>query len=1725
MSLKYSLAKEMDDKAKQMKDLKDNPPSEPFSLPKPPPNLSDQFSSKDVMDFKSRESIFNSLFEAIKDGKNRMVGLYGIGGSGKTTLAIEVGKKVERLKLFDKVVPVVVSRPLNVRNIQEQIKGKTGLKFEENIEAIIAARLLTEFKRMKILIILDDVWSDLNLQEIGIPINENCRVLLTTRRLDVCRYMGCEENFELPLLIEEEAWDLLKMHANRTHDSLNEFVGVGKKIVDECKGLPIAIVTVGRALRGRGILDWKRALWRLQQALPLDIDESSKGPYACLKLSYDYLPTSLAKQLFLLCSMFPEDHQIHREDLIRFAKGTLKFEGNIVYAVEDARREILVSINSLLDSCLLMHTNEQACLKMHDLVRDVALWIAREQHQAILVDSDAVSKMLAENGSLKETKVISLWNLEGNCWQSNQLHCPTLEVLLLHPKGFIEDLGGIEALKILVLATSSFQWEGLGWHTQIHWSMPQSIVSSLINLHTLCLRGIALGDISFLGQLKGLEILDLRGSQFDELPIGIVGMKKLKLLDVFGCEIEKSPFEVIGRCEQLEELYFWEKKSAIPENFSLSRLKRLKRYVIYNVASLSISRYLHPLFLEYCDTHCIEELRAWCIQGFKVSVSDSSMKDLILRPNCLWLDNCRWDLNDINCEIKHLAISCCVEKRFIADNLSTNILQTGQVFSHLISLRLINMNSLEGVFQDSSITCSLLMLQELFLERCPELGTYIFTHATVTSLPKLRKLEIEDCSKLKWLFSYSLASQCPSLEELLIKDCPKLERLTDEEDAHGDCLLQQREALQDYPYGNQIVVTTAESSHHSRNQKLWTPFLSLKYVDIERSGMKGTLFEVHQVRGIESIEASDEPLTLNSELRSLHLSDLGELEYIWKGPTRSVSLYRLKDVALWDCSKLRNVFTLAIVTSFPELKTLRVQSGEEWKGIFCEESLESLSSSSNVCFPKLEHIDIWRCHKMKRVFSYSMASHHCPSLEKLNINDCSKLERVLDEETAHDGNWSLPLLKLKELDLQRVPKLREIFGGALLECPQHKNENKKARAAYSELCSISLDDLEELEYIWKGPTQSVSLHRLDSVHMWNCSKLRNIFTLTIVTSLPELKTLLVDSCEELEGIFCEESLENLSSSSNVCFPKLENILIWRCNKMKRVFSYSMASHHCPSLENLEIEYCSELEGVVDEKEAHDGDWRLPLLKLKELHLRELPKLRDIFGRGLLECPQQHKNENKRARATNSELCSIVLRDLEELEYIWKGSTQSVSLYRLEENLEIDNCSKLEKVVDEEATHDGDWPLPLLKLKQLSLTELPKLREIFGGGLLECQQHKNENKRARATNSELCYIFLRDLKELEYIWKGPTQSVSLHRLGSVDLWNCPKLRNIFTLAIVTNLPELERLEVGSCEELEGIFCEESLENLSSSSNVCFPKLETIEIWMSHKMKRVFSYSMASHHCPSLEGLGIGDCSELERVVDEEAAHDGDWRLPLLKLKKLDLRELPKLRDIFGGGFLECPQHKNENERARGVNSELCFIYLEDIKVLECIWKGPIQSVSLHKLEDVTLTSCPKLRNVFTVAIVTSLPELRSLKVSYCEEWEGIFCDESLRHLSSSNVCFPKLEKIEITACNKVKWLFSSYCLASHCPSLERIHIKDCSEFERVVKRCEGEVGDHKNLFPKLKKLSLINLPKLREIYEGYEFNFLFGTMHIQHCPNIILPVEYNASSELETESKTELKTES
>eukprot|EP00258_Populus_trichocarpa_P033651 XP_024449670.1 probable disease resistance protein At4g14610 [Populus trichocarpa] len=176
--------------------------------------------SKEFMLSKSSEEAFEQIMKALKDDNVNMIGLYGMGGVGKTTLVNEVGRRAKELQLFDEVLMATLSQNPNVIDIQDRKADRLGLRFDKMTEEgradLLWQRLKTE---KKILNILDDVWKDIDFQEIGIPFGDDHR--------------GC---------LRDEDSDL-----NR----------VAKEVARECQGLPIALVAVGKAVEDNDIpIEW-----------------------------------------------------------------------------------------------------------------------------------------------------------------------------------------------------------------------------------------------------------------------------------------------------------------------------------------------------------------------------------------------------------------------------------------------------------------------------------------------------------------------------------------------------------------------------------------------------------------------------------------------------------------------------------------------------------------------------------------------------------------------------------------------------------------------------------------------------------------------------------------------------------------------------------------------------------------------------------------------------------------------------------------------------------------------------------------------------------------------------------------------------------------------------------------------------------------------------------------------------------------------------------------------------------------------------------------------------------------------------------------------------------------------------------------------------------------------------------------------------------------------------
>ncbi|KAI9116781.1 hypothetical protein K1719_012147 [Acacia pycnantha] len=497
--------------------------------------------SKDFIDFESRKTKFKQLVDALEDGNHYMIGLQGMGGTGKTTLATQVRKQVEESKAFEKVIFVVVSNPPNVDQIRGDIARQLGLRLEESEEVDRSKSLWSSIYKneKKLLIILDDVWEELNLREIGIPSglhHNNCYVLITTRRRRVCLAMRCQPIVCLHTLGDEDALTLFLSHA-RSNDSK----GLARDFVKECGGLPIAIVALGSVLRNWPEGEWNVALTTLRDSKSLvDVDDDLVTVYTCLKLSYDNLNDKKAKDLFLLCSIFPEDYEIPTSLITRLGIGSGIF--GEVYGYCAAKCQALSMKNKLIESSLLQKVGEKECVKMHDLVREVAQWIAKEEIQVIK----------NSRTTLKTNKRFVFWSTDDF---PDQFDDTKLEILLLWISGdvLVKDpnafFAGMSRLKILFLLGE--------YDRKVHSPLLLKSLLSLKDIHTLILDGWELGDISILKNIQSLVTLEFKNCLIIELPKNIMELKKLRWLGMRKCEIQKNnPFKVIEKCSQLDEVYF-----------------------------------------------------------------------------------------------------------------------------------------------------------------------------------------------------------------------------------------------------------------------------------------------------------------------------------------------------------------------------------------------------------------------------------------------------------------------------------------------------------------------------------------------------------------------------------------------------------------------------------------------------------------------------------------------------------------------------------------------------------------------------------------------------------------------------------------------------------------------------------------------------------------------------------------------------------------------------------------------------------------------------------------------------------------------------------------------------------------------------------------------------------------------------------------------------------------
>ncbi|WJX80954.1 Ulp1 peptidase [Trifolium repens] len=473
------------------------------------------------------------VLKLLEDDKVFVIGIYGMGGVGKTLLATLVENEVKRLATFKDVLWVTVSNKFSISKLQDDIAKRIGVKLDEDDERIRSTNLSLALEtKEKSIIILDDVWNYIDLQKVGIPLKVNgIKVILTTRLRHVCHQMDCLPNHMIQmetLDTDDEDWDLfeVKLGHNGTPIKLSpETQKIAKDIVLRCDGLPLGISVMARTMKGiDGIFQWKHAANKLKK---LEMEKEVEDEvFKVLKRSYDNLMEKDLQNCFLsfaLLSTDDDDDQIEKDELIMKLVDNGQINKNM--CLEEIFDEGYTILNKL-EACSLISSLDNMEFT-HPLLRSMACYILKESQRNVIVElNERFTKISLSHGWATDLELVHM-----RCSSIREIpedlspNCPKLSTLI------------INEVSISRLSESFFKYMNslsildLSYNKGLE-SLPNSI-THLRSLVSLILKGCdSLKHMPPLGELQSLSRLVISNTSIEEAPQGLEKLINLKWLDL-----------------------------------------------------------------------------------------------------------------------------------------------------------------------------------------------------------------------------------------------------------------------------------------------------------------------------------------------------------------------------------------------------------------------------------------------------------------------------------------------------------------------------------------------------------------------------------------------------------------------------------------------------------------------------------------------------------------------------------------------------------------------------------------------------------------------------------------------------------------------------------------------------------------------------------------------------------------------------------------------------------------------------------------------------------------------------------------------------------------------------------------------------------------------------------------------------------------------------------------
>ncbi|XP_058106497.1 probable disease resistance protein At5g63020 [Magnolia sinica] len=670
------------------------------------------------------ERNLEQIWESLMDQEVRTIGVYGMGGVGKTTIMTHIFNKIQSSRIFGLAIWVTVSNDSNIERLQNGIAREIGLDISyEDDEMRRSKKLFEALKhREKFVIILDDMWKSFPLEKVGIPEGNTFKIVLTTRSKNVCQGMKCQKKFEVEVLSREEAWELFKERLGADVVLSSEVEQIAKLVTEECGGLPLGIITVASAMREKDdVREWRNALEELKCST-MEIEGMDDQVFPILKFSYDRLKSDRIRSCFLYYALFPEDYAFRDEELLKYwiAEGLIDDMGDWEKE-QDKGHTVLIG---LIDVCMLVRRSEGRVV-MHDLIRDLAIGITRKRPLFVVKAGMRIRGSIGVEEFTEEVEKLSLMRNQIEMI-SGEPNCPKLSTLLLQENPLSGNISHeffncMNSLRILDLSMTYIEY------------LPES-VSNLENLCMLLLNNCwMLREVPSLAKLKRLRFLDLYKTGIKEVPDGMECLVNLK-------------------------------------EFYVSSAKETERINAGGCNSLMLTDSIIKLKMGRCDLsslHCLSRLQHLqscdileCSMKWLLPIGDNST----IIPSLPSIQSL--DLMDLP-NLRGLCEGVLLPPSFAC--LRNLVVWGCQVLENVMSLEL---------FQH--LQC----LEYIDIEECSEMEEVIKggeegdnnnNNNTIILLPNLKRLELTKLAKLKSICKRVII--CPSLKDIMIRGCHQLKKI------------------------------------------------------------------------------------------------------------------------------------------------------------------------------------------------------------------------------------------------------------------------------------------------------------------------------------------------------------------------------------------------------------------------------------------------------------------------------------------------------------------------------------------------------------------------------------------------------------------------------------------------------------------------------------------------------------------------------------------------------------------------------------------------------------------------------------------------------------------------------------------------------------------------------------------------------------------------------------